>query len=390
MPWSNIKMSDQRKIFFEEYLKGEQCIAELCRQFGISRPTGYKWIERGESGLSFDDQSKAPHVQANATPQDIIDKILVIKFRWPKWGPKKIRSVLLREEPTIDLPSLTTIGNVLGRHGLIVPRKYRRRIAERTTPLIDCQEPNDTWCIDFKGWSVTKDGHKCGPFTMMDADSRFLLSCISLERDNTANVWGIFDRNFREYGLPLRVRSDNGPPFASVSPGRVSLLTIKLIKAGVMPEWIDPGKPQQNGRHERMHLTLESEGIFPELILAEQIEKLTSFVHYYNFIRPHEAIGQKCPAEVYKPSPRRWDGVLRSPEYPSHYKVSKVRNGGNMSWRGGDIYISTVFQGEPIGIEETVDGHILHYGPLTLGKIGENGFECKRRPSRRKIRSNLV
>jgi len=387
MPWSNIKVSDQRELFFEKYIKNEQNIAELCRQFGISRPTAYKWIERGKSGLSFDNQSTAPHEQPNATPQDIIDEILAVKYRWPKWGAKKIRGSLLRNDPARNLPSKTTIENIFKKRGLIVPRKYRRRIAERTEPLVNCQNPNDTWCIDFKGWSLTQDGHRFGPFTLMDADSRFLLSCVRLDVDDTKHVWGVFDRNFREYGLPLRVRSDNGPPFATTAPGRISTLTIKLIKCGVFPEWTDPGNPQQNGRQERMHLTLKSEGIFPELPLTEQIKKLNEFIEYYNFIRPHEAIGQKCPGDVYVSSERSWDGVLRSPEYPSHYKVGKVRDCGKMSWRGGDIYVSRVFQGEPLGIEETSEGFMVYYGPIILGTIGEQGLEFKRRPSRAKVKN---
>jgi len=388
MPWSNVKMSDQRRKFFEEYVKGEQGIAELCRQFGISRPTGYKWIERGQSSCNFDDLSRAPHTQVNATPQGIVDDIIALKSQWMKWGPKKLRAGLLREDPTRKLPSLTTIGNLLARHGLVIPRKYRRRIAERTEPLSNCQQPNDTWCIDFKGWSLTRDGHKCGPFTLMDADSRFLLSCVRLDIDNTDHVWGIFDRNFREYGLPVRVRSDNGPPFATLAPGRISALTIKLIKAGVAPEWIEPGKPQQNGRQERMHLTLKSEGIFPELTLAQQTRKLKEFVEYYNYVRPHEAIGQKCPGDVYRASSRPWDGILRSPEYPSHYRVGLVRECGKMSWNGSEIYVSRVFQGEPLGMEETAEGILVHYGPIVLGKLMGRELEFKRRKSRRKVLSS--
>jgi putative transposase len=229
---------------------------------------------------------------------------------------------------------------------------------------------------------MTKDGFKMDPFTVMDISSRYLLCCQKLNINNKNHVWAVFDRLLREYGLPLKVRSDNGPPFASLGPGRLSGLSIKLIKAGIMPEWIDPGEPQQNGRHERMHQTLEKEGFDISLNLNEQLKKLESFKEYYNFIRPHEALNQKCPGMIYQVSPRYWDGKLRSPEYSDDFSTSIVHSCGKMWWKGKTIYVGRVFEDEPIGIKEEELVLKVFYGPVYLGRIEENRVEFERRPGR--------
>jgi putative transposase len=299
-----------------------------------------------------------------------------------------------REQPDIQWPSKTTIGKIFARNGLIIPRKYRRRFAERSSPLSDSQQCNDTWCLDFKGNFQTRDNKKCDPFTLTDAFSRYLLACTQLNKNDFEHVWAIFDIYFREYGLPTRVRSDNGPPFATTSPGRLSRLSIHLIKAGVIPEWIEPGEPQQNGRHERMHLTLKQEGIFPELSLEEQKIHFDEFKEYYNFIRPHEAIGQKTPGEIYKPSLKIWSGRLKSPEYPDEYRIGKVKSCGKMSWQGGEVYIGRVLEGEPVGLKENERGTLTaYYGPIFLGDIENNELKFQRRKTRKgkkKLHENVV
>ncbi len=225
--------------------------------------------------------------------------------------------------------------------------------------------------MDFKGWSLTLDQQKYDPFTIMDAHSRFLLCCLKLKMNDTEHVWAVLERLFREYGLPLNIRSDNGPPFATTGPGRLSSLSIKLIKAGVCPDWIDPGKPQQNGRHERMHLTLKKEGIKASaLTLDEQRMKLEDFINYYNFIRPHEAIGQQSPGSIYHPSLRKWNGRLQSPEYPTDYKVGKVRSCGKMSFGTKEVYIGRVLANELIGMKTNEEGQLTAYfGPIKLGVL---------------------
>jgi len=387
MAWREVKVEEQKQLFIKAYLEKRFCIADICRQFGISRKCAYKWINRfeeeGWDGLK--ERSRTPLCSPKATSCDIVDAILKIKYTRPKWGPKKVLGYLKNTSPGILWPSSTTIGNILEKHGLVEKRKLRKRLAERKDPLGICNDCNDIWCIDFKGWSITKDNKKIEPFTLMDACSRFLLYCQHLNINNTEHVWAVFERLFREYGLPLRVRSDNGPPFATLGPGRLSRLSIKLIKAGVKPEWIDPGEPQQNGRHERMHLTLKQEAIDAINDFDIQTKKLDEFTNYYNFIRPHEALRQKCPADIYQPSSRYWNGKLQSPEYSQEYKVGKVKSCGKMSWKNKEIYIGRSFEGEPIGLKEE---EVLkaYYGSILLGVVKENNLEFERRLGRKKIK----
>lgn len=387
MTWRETKVEDERKQFIELYLQKKLSIAELSRQFNISRPIAYKWIDRfmknGWDGLK--DHSRAPKTQSRAISSELESEILKVKLDHLKWGPKKVKGSLEKEKPAVNWPSRTTIGKIFERNGLLIPRKLRKRLAERESPLTESQQCNDTWCIDFKGWWLTKDNCKCDPLTVTDFFSRYLFSCVKLKANDAKYVWAHLDILFREYGLPLFLRSDNGPPFATSSPGRLSSLSIKLIKAGVMPEWIEPGQPQQNGRHERMHLTLQGEGIDAGLTLEEQEMKFAEFIQYYNYVRPHEALGQKYPGEVYRPSNRSWSGRLKSPEYTNEYTICKVRDCGKMSWKGGDVYIGRVLKGEPVGIKENEQGLLtVHYGPIYLGTIDGNELNVIRRKSRSK------
>lgn len=372
MAWKEIKVGMQRKYFIEAYLEDKFTMAELCRQFDISRPVGYKWVERyqneGFEGLA--DRSRARVNQSEATVPALVREILEVKFQFPKWGPKKVRGYLVVNQPEILWPSTTTIGNIFDKNGLTIPRKYRKRFPAKTDPLSHANKSNEVWSVDFKGWWLTKDGHKCEPFTLTDNYSRFLLRCLKLNVNDGEHVWAIFDAAFREYGLPNFVRNDNGPPFATSGVGRLSALSVKLIKAGVIPEWIEPGNPQQNGRHERMHGTLQQEGVFPELILEDQQKKLAIYQEYYNFERPHEALGQVTPGSVYRPFLRKWNGRLHSPEYPDDYKIGRIKSCGKMSWKGHEIYVGRVLAGELVGLKETEEGPLeMYFGPIILGTI---------------------
>ena len=216
--------------------------------------------------------------------------------------------------------------------------------------------PNDVWCIDFKGWFVTGDGRRCEPLTLCDAHSRYLLRCQSMARLDTDHVWPVLDAAFREFGLPHRLRSDNGAPFASCGAGGLSRLSVKVIKAGVMPERIAPGKPQQNGRLEQLHLTLLQDIASPPArSLREQLARLRSFQRLYNEERPHQALGNDTPAAHYTASPRRFDGVLREPNYSADHEVRYVRHNGEIRWHGGTVYISEALVGEPVGLIENDD-----------------------------------
>jgi hypothetical protein len=227
------------------------------------------------------------------------------------------------------------------------------------------------WCIDFKGWFLTGDGMHSEPLTLSDAYSRYLLRCQAMARTDTDHVWPVLDAAFREFGLPHRLRSDNGPPFASCGAGGLSQLSVKVIKAGIVPERIAPGKPQQNGRLERLHLTLLQDTANPPAkSLREQLERLRSFQCLYNEERPHAALGNDTPAEHYAVSPRRFDGILREPHYGPDHAVRRVRHNGEIRWQGNTIYISAALISEPVGLIERQDGGwSVHYGPIALGVI---------------------
>jgi hypothetical protein len=268
------------------------------------------------------------------------------------------------------------------REGLTVKRKPRRRSPPSSAPFSHCEAANDVWCIDFKGWFLTGDGKRCEPLTLTDAHSRYLLRCQALPRTDTEHVWPVLDAAFREFGLPRYMRSDNGSPFASCGAGGLSQLSVKLIKAGVTPERIAPGKPQQNGRHERMHLTLLQDVANPPAhSMREQLKRLRSFQRLYNEERPHQALDDATPAERYRASPRRFDGILRSPEYGDR-EVRRVRHNGEIKLDGKFIYITAALAGEPVGLTESEHGWIVSYGPIMLGTIAHRADEL-RRPKRK-------
>lgn len=373
MAWRSTQVEHQREDFITAYKENTYTISELCQQFAISRKTGYKWLTRfeneGKEGLV--DRSRARHSQPHKVTSEQTQKILDAKHRYLKWGPKKIAAFLEQNQPLEKWPSGTTIGRILGEHDLIIPRKYRKRFPAKTDPLSHAQKPNDVWCIDFKGWFQTKDHIKCDPMTLTDAHSRFLIYCSKLHANTVEEVWKSLKRIFYTYGLPNYLRHDNGPPFATNGAGRLSRLSVNLIKAGVIPEWIDPGKPYQNGRHERMHLTLKGEGVFPmKLTLKEQQMKFMEFQRYFNMERPHEALQQRTPASVYQPSTRTWDGQLHAPEYSQEYQVKRVRASGTISLCGIDVFVGKTLENEYVGLKENEDGNqAIYFGPVFLGTI---------------------
>jgi transposase InsO family protein len=380
MPWKETRVVDERARFVLAVEAGEEPMAAVCRRFGIGRRHGYKWLERwraeGVAGLA--DRSRAPLNHPQTVAPELFEACLAVRRAHPTWGPVKVRAVLERQSPARPWPAASTIGALFDREGLTVKRRLRRR-APPGPPPFDAGAANDVWTIDFKGWFRTSDGTRVDPLTLCDACSRYLLRCQAVARCDTEHVWPILDAAFREHGLPLRLRSDNGAPFATTGAGGLSRLTVLVIKAGITPERITPGQPQQNGQHERLHLTLEQDTADPPAAtLREQQERFGSFRTTYNEARPHAALGNRPPAELYAPSPRRWDGMLRSPGY-ADAEVRRVRRKGEIKWQGGRVHINAALAGEPIGLVETAGGHwAVRYGPILLGFIDHRGDRLKR------------
>jgi transposase InsO family protein len=378
---------DERMRFVISAEKHEESFAALCRRFGVSRRVGYKWLARyreaGVEGLL--DRLRAPLHHPHAIADDISERCLAVRRKHPSWGPLKVRAWLERQASAKEWPAASTIGSLFDREGLTVKRKLRRRSPPSSAPFADCGAANDTWCIDFKGWFLTGDGKRCEPLTVTDAHSRYLLRCQALARTDTAHVWPVLDAAFREFGLPRTMRSDNGSPFASCGAGGLSTLSVRLIKAGVVPERIRPGKPQQNGRHERMHLTLLQDTASPPAdSLRQQIRRLRDFQRLYNEERPHQALGNATPADHYTPSPRRFDGVLREPEYDAGLKVRRVRHNGEIRWRNDTVYVNQALVGEPIALEENAAGWTVSYGPIVLGTIAHNDDRLRKPKPKKK------
>lgn len=376
---------EERMRFVVAMQKQEESVAALCRRFGVSRRVGYKWLarfeEEGVAGLS--DRSRAPLRHPQSITEAIAERCLEIRRSHPTWGPVKVRAYLERRAPATEWPAASTIGELFDREGLTVKRKLRHRSPPSTAPFAHCGAANDVWCIDFKGWFLTGDGRRCEPLTITDAYSRYLLRCQALPFTGSAHVWPVLDAAFREFGLPHHMRSDNGSPFASRGAGGLSQLSVKLIKAGVMPERIAPGKPQQNGRHERMHLTLLQEVANPPASsMREQLRRLRDFRRLYNEERPHQALDNATPADRYESSSRRFDGILREPDYDDDQEVRRVRSNGEIKLNGSMIYISEALVGEPVGLAETEHGWTVSYGPIMLGTIAHRSDQL-RKPKRK-------
>ena len=369
MAWELKKVEDQRKELVNAYFEGSITMKDLCNRFGISRKTAYKWVKRytvsGLEGLK--DQSKAPHSPHRLFDEEAINLAIHLKLQHRTWGPKKIQYKLKQYYPQIQIPSPTRLYEVFKEHHLVTARRLRSRVPA-THPLEMVNESNDTWMADFKGWFVTQNNEKCEPFTLTDGFSRYLIKCVHLNNKNVKSVWAVLEEAFHEYGLPNRFRTDNGGPFGSTGVGRLTQLSINLIKVGVMPEWINPGHPEENGRHERMHLTLKQDTADPAAEnLQMQIRRMQRFQRVYNFERPHEALHMQTPASIYRFSKKKWDGKLRAPEYGVESTfVRKI--GGNGCIRFGiDYFISQTLAGEHVGLRELEHGFQVYYGPIYLG-----------------------
>jgi putative transposase len=378
MPWRESCPMDERAQFIIECLRGERSMSELSRLYGISRKTAYKWWARfeAEGSMRLADRGRAPHGHPNATPPEIVTLVVDFRKQHPKWGPRKLISRLTDRYPRVAWPAPSTAGMLLRRHGLARPRRRRPRVAPYTAPFLRCEGPNAVWCADFKGGFALGNGRRCNPLTMSDAFSRYLIRCEALTRMDAGQVRPIFESAFAEFGLPRAIRTDNGPPFATVAAGGLSRLAIGWIKLGIRVERIAPGVPQQNGRHERLHRTLAEETTRPPArTLTDQQRVFDCFRRVYNEERPHEALGQKPPWTAYEASPRRYPVRPREPEYPAAFAVRLVRPNGSLKWNGAELYVGETLASERVGLEEVgTDRWRMFFADVPLGTIERDRF----------------
>jgi len=353
MPWKASSVMDERTRFVMEQERGLYTMTELCEIYDIARETGYYWLRRYQQGglEALQDRNRAPERHPNQTPERIEEAVIELRREHMRWGPRKLRRVLEREAPQTPWPAASTIGAMLAREGLVVPRKKRRRAPPYTQPFAAADGPNQVWCADFKGWFRTQDGERVDPLTITDAHSRYLLRCQHVAKTNGEQVQAIFEAAFRECGLPRAIRTDNGPPFASRAVAGLSRLAVWWMKLGIVPERIAAGHPEQNGRHERMHRTLKQETATPPTAnVRAQQRAFHRFRREYNEQRPHEALEMQTPSAVYTPSLRPYPLRVPEPEYGSALQVRRIDKRGVFSWKGEVVFVSETLIGEPIGL----------------------------------------
>jgi len=371
MAWKASSVMEEKLRFVFAYERDEESMSELCQQFGISRETGYVWLRRyrrqGAEGLV--ELNRAPRRHPNQTPLAIEEAVLDLRQAHMRWGPRKLKRILERDQPGRSWPATSTIGEIVSRAGLVVARRTRRRTEPYSEPLQHAVESNRVWCADFKGWFKSGDGARIDPLTISDAFSRYLLRCQAVEKTDTERVRAIFEAAFREHGLPQAIRTDNGAPFASKALGGLSRLGVWWIKLGIVPERIQAGHPEQNGRHERMHRTLKQE-LRPAQDRRAQQRELDRFRQDYNQVRPHEALRMQTPASVYEPSPRPYPAREPQIEYPDNMLVRTVHSHGHFRWKKHDVFLSEVLWGEPIGLLPiNKESLMIYFAHLPLARL---------------------
>lgn len=389
MPWRQTDPVLERTRFVLEAERSGLSISELCRWYGISRPTAYQWMRRyrAEGLTGLEDRSRRPHRSPKETPAEVIEKLVELRGRKPNWGPKKLLDRLRRLHPELELPAASTVSAILKRKGLVQTRR-RRTHPERVlvTPMGELEGPNEVWTTDFKGEFRVGSGELCYPLTIADGWSRFLLACEGLAATRYQLTQPAFVRVFQEYGLPDRIRSDNGPPFGTHAVCGLSRLAVWWLKLGIRVERSRPGKPQDNGRHERMHRTLKEETTRPaQARMSSQQERFDAFRREYNEDRPHEALSGLSPADLYRPSWRPLTWETPGLDYPAHYERRQVRTDGTIKWRGERIFISEILVREPVGLEEIEDDVWgVYFASLRLGTLRQGKFNAEKRTRRRR------
>lgn len=379
MPWKESCVMQERFRFVLEAHKGEKSVAQLCRDFGVSRTTAYKWLRRYDEEPypeALDDQSRRPIHSPSRTDERIEDVVVAARKRHPHWGPRKLRHLLQSHRCPGDgaWPSAPTIGRILKRRGLVRPTRRRRRTPPYTRPFAEVTAPNQLWCIDFKGHFDTLDGTTIYPLTITDSFSRFVLRCEVILEPRSAEVRDVLESAFREFGLPEAIRSDNGPPFASTGPGGLTELSAWWIQLGIRHERIDPGKPQQNGRHERMHRTLKYETAAPPAKTPRgQQGRFDRWRKEFNGERPHEALAMATPMSIYSPSARRFDERLVRDQYPFDVERALVDRHGHIRWQRRRVFVATALRHQLVELRPTRRRRrwLVCFGPVVLGHYDE-------------------
>ncbi len=366
---------EERVRFVADYLEGVYGVAELAEQYGISRKTAYKWLgrfgERGFDGL----RERAPVAELvwNRTEKAVEDALVGFRRRHADWGPRKILDVLGRRHPDVEWPAASTVAAILKRNGLVEGRRRRRREGHPGRPAAEPEAPNEVWGMDFKGQFRTRDGKYCFPFTVSDLASRYLLCCDGYLSIYGEGVKASLQRVFRQHGMPEAIRSDNGAPFASTGIARLTRLGVWLVSLGITRQLIQPARPAQNGKHERMHKTLKERTTRPPAAnLRRQQDLFDSFQREYNEERPHEGLGMKRPAEVYRPSPRPYPETIQPMEYPGHFEVRKVSRNGGVRWHNQWLNVGHALIEQDVGFHEVADGiWDVFFGALRIGRFDE-------------------
>lgn len=378
MPWTETVPVDERIRFVDDHRWGLYTMSALCERYGISRKTGYKWLDRferqGRQGLA--DRSRAPHRCPHKVCDELAEVLCSARRKHPDWGPGKLLDYLAPRYPEIEWPAVSTVGDLFARRGLVKKRRRRRPHQHPGVVPPITAEPNDLWTADFKGQFTTRDGIYCYPLTIADQHTRFLLTCHGLPSTRGAGVFPIFERVFRTYGLPKAIRTDNGVPFTTVGIHGLSELNVWWMRLGIQHQRIHPGCPQQNGAHERMHKTLKRAAIRPPRRNARaQQRAFNSFRAEYNTERPHDYLGGKTPASRYHTSPRPFPSRLPPQEYPGHFLVKKITPAGTFRFQKRLLFISTNLTAQHIGLEETDDGvWSIFFNTVLLAKLDERDY----------------
>ena len=379
MPWLETAPVEQRERFIADVRAGLYSMTELCERYGISRTSGYKWVERAEDGgrSALADRSRAPHHCPHRIPDAMAELLCSARRKHPQWGPKKLLDLLRpRHRRITTWPAISTVGDLLVRHGLVTKRRRRRRPDHPGTVPPHTTAPNDIWAADFKGQFRTGDGLYCYPLTISDQHSRYLLTCHSLRNVQTIGARPAFERAFREYGLPRAIRTDNGVPFATQAIHGLSQLNVWWMRLGIQHQRILPAHPQQNGAHERMHKTLKASAIRPpRATLTAQQRAFDAFRTEYNEVRPHDTLHGRTPASVYRPSPRPYPRRVPPIEYPGHYLVKRITSGGTFRFGRRLLFLATPLEGYDVGLDEVDNGiWSIYFCNVLIARLDERTY----------------